>query len=414
MKRNIENTKPLSNETDKRLKSYGIDSDSDESNEVIKQHSSEQNKVLSTSTTSGNQNTLTDQTNFVPPQRTTTEKQDIIDLQVRLGELLYNSLEELQTFIEQHRDSLNLNKPNFLGNPPLVLAAKRQSAILPTVQFLLEQGANPNGIDKKGNTFLHHLLKNKHAVSKITPSFLELAIKKGFNLYLENKEGETAFDVAKDPDLTQEILSLLEVSKIKKEPIIEEKENITDLQIKLGRLLNGSIEELQTFVKHHKDSLDLNKQNHNGNPPIIIAAKRFGGAFSAVQLFLEQEADPNGVDKNGNTFLHHLLINKHSISKITPSFLELAIKKGFNLYLENKEGKTAFDVAKSNNMNNSILELLHGESIENNINQKFVTHNTINQQDNEEVTDITEHILYDQLNNHSIPLSGNDAMDIID
>jgi len=265
MKRNIENTKPLSNETDKRLKSYGIDSDSDESNEVIKQHSSEQNKVLSTSTTSGNQNTLTDQTNFVPPQRTTTEKQDIIDLQVRLGELLYNSLEELQTFIEQHRDSLNLNKPNFLGNPPLVLAAKRQSAILPTVQFLLEQGANPNGIDKKGNTFLHHLLKNKHAVSKITPSFLELAIKKGFNLYLENKEGETAFDVA-----------------------------------------------------------------------------------------------------------------------------------------------------KSNNMNNSILELLHGESIENNINQKFVTHNTINQQDNEEVTDITEHILYDQLNNHSIPLSGNDAMDIID
>ena len=126
----------------------------------------------------------------------------------------------MQTFVEQHRDSLNLNKPNFLGNTPLVLAAKRQSAILPTVQFLLEQGANPNGIDKKGNTFLHHLLKNKHAVSKITPSFLELAIKKGFNLYLENKEGETAFDVAKNPDLTQEILSLLEVSKIKKEPII--------------------------------------------------------------------------------------------------------------------------------------------------------------------------------------------------
>ena len=65
-------------------------------------------------------------------------------------------------------------------------------------------------------------------------------------------------------------------------------------------------------------------------------------------------------------------------------------------------------------MNNSILELLQGENIESDINQKFVTYNTINQQDNEEVTDITEHILYDQLNNHSIPLSGNDDMDIID
>ena len=177
MKRNIENTKPLSNETDKRLKSYGIDSDSDESNEVIKQHSSEQNKVLSTSTASDNQNTVTDQTNFVLPQRTTTEKQNIIDPQVRLGELLRNSLQELQTFVEQHRDSLNLNKPNLWGNSPIVVATKRISAILPTVQFLLEQGANPNGVDKKGNTFLHHLLINKHAVSKITPSFLELAIK---------------------------------------------------------------------------------------------------------------------------------------------------------------------------------------------------------------------------------------------
>jgi ankyrin repeat protein len=46
---------------------------------------------------------------------------------------------------------------------------------------------------------------------------------------------------------------------------------------------------------------------------------------------LEQKADPNGVDKKGNTFLHHLLINKHAVSKITPSFLELVIKKGLNI-----------------------------------------------------------------------------------
>jgi hypothetical protein len=36
MKQNIKNINLLSKETDKRLKSNGIDSDSDESNEIIK------------------------------------------------------------------------------------------------------------------------------------------------------------------------------------------------------------------------------------------------------------------------------------------------------------------------------------------------------------------------------------------
>ena len=126
----------------------------------------------------------------------------------------------MQTFVEQHKDSLDLNKPNFLGNPPIVVATKKISAILPTVQFLLEQGANPNGIDKNGDTFLHHLLNNNRAFSKITPSFLELAIKKGFDLYLKNKKGETAFDIAKNQDLKQEILNLLKVSESMEEPII--------------------------------------------------------------------------------------------------------------------------------------------------------------------------------------------------
>jgi hypothetical protein len=422
MKRNIENINPLSKETDKRLKSYGIDSDSDESHEIIKQHSSEQNKVLSTSTASDNQNTLTDQTNFVLPQSTTIEEQDIIDPQVRLGELLHNSLEELQTFVEQHRDSLDLNKSNLWGNPPIVVAAKRPNAILPTVQFLLEQGANPNGVDKKGNTFLHHLLINKHAVSKITPPFLELAIKKGFNLYLENKEGYTAFDIAKNKNLNQDlkaILNLLEVSEIIEEPLIEEESieeepDIINPQIKLGKFLpRAPIKEVQTFVEQHKDSLDLNKPNQDDNPPIVVAAKRISAILPTVQFLLEQGVNPNGVDKKGNTFLHHLLNNNRAFSKITPSFLELAIKKGFNLYLENKEGYTAFDIAKSKDMNNSLLELLQGESIENDINQESVTYdNPTSQQDDQKVTNTNKGALSficQQQDDYTIPSIGDDG-----
>lgn len=170
---------------------------------------------------------------------------------------------------------------------------------------------------------------------------------------------------------------------------------------------------MQTFVEQHRDSLDLNKSNLWGNPPIVVAAKRPNAILPTVQFLLEQGANPNGVDKKGNTFLHHLLINKHAVSKITPPFLELAIKKGFNLYLENKEGYTAFDIAKSKDMNNSLLELLQGESIENDINQESVTYdNPTSQQDDQKVTNTNKGALSficQQQDDYTIPSIGDDG-----
>ena len=141
----------------------------------------------------------------------------------------------------------------------------------------------------------------------------------------------------------------------------------------------GTLEQIQAFTELHPDA--VNALNDDGNSPLIIAcykgnyevadylikkvkdinyASAMGTALMAatvkndaaiVKLLLENNADPDGTDKNGTTALHYAVNFK------CYEIAELLITHHANVKLTDIRKQTAFDYAVTAN-DDKLIQIL--------------------------------------------------------
>jgi uncharacterized protein len=95
---------------------------------------------------------------------------------------------------------------------------------------------------------------------------------------------------------------------------------------------SGNIQKLKNFLDSNH-GIDINKKNHKGYSPLMIAV--YNGNYEASGLLLKSGADPNSSDLSGNTVLMGAAF-KGDVELVT-----LLIKFGSQKDLKNHDGLTA-------------------------------------------------------------------------
>ncbi|WP_322742808.1 ankyrin repeat domain-containing protein [Wolbachia endosymbiont of Diaphorina citri] len=206
--------------------------------------------------------------------------------------------------------------------------------------------------DKDGNTALHYALKEVDYDRYEYESFARFLLSKGARLDVQNKKGETPFDLlvdyvnecsecdnafefsqGKNKHRTMRSLDLV-VRLLGKHKVIPEGLNGTP---ELNRLVDTIVE------CNHKEALDLLVENNIKISSITLknivtsdCNKKIFGCF-----LYRNKVDYQ--DEVGNTALHHALRNLHS-DKSMLCKVESLVSAGARFYVKNYQDETSFDL----------------------------------------------------------------------
>ncbi len=90
----------------------------------------------------------------------------------------------------------------------------------------------------------------------------------------------------------------------------------------------------------------VKKRNKNKETPLHIVARKRGSFCPCLNVLINHGADVNAQDINGNTPLMSLLT--HPQVKLRMSVVEGLCDAGTDVFIKNKDGQTAYDIAKDN------------------------------------------------------------------
>lgn len=249
---------------------------------------------------------------------------------------LHNIVEIL---LENHADVNELDE----NNRTLLQVAVIKKASNKIIKLLLENEAWIDAIDADSNTALHLALINGSPSSK-------LLIENGANVNCLNKKGETPLMLAvKKHDMDAVKLLIEKNAKVN----IVDQAGQTPLHWAVERRFNNIIELLL------KKKANPNAVDNEGNTPLHLAIIK---TSDACQLLIDKGADVNSVNINGHTPLC-LAVNKLSFG-----IVKLLLENKADVHFQDKNGTTSvhFAVAKGNV---EILQLL----VENGGDVNFVT-----------------------------------------
>jgi ankyrin repeat protein len=219
--------------------------------------------------------------------------------------------------------------------PSLFLHAACHRTNLTLAQYLIEEREHPiNNQDLDGNTPLHK------AAYFMAPHMIDYLLSKGAKTNLRNNEGDTPLHIISNTNCYY-----------------------------LPRL-----KILESFITHH---IDLNKKNEDGQTALFLAAKQTDHQIERkfIQMLIENGADVNLQDVNGDTALHQFF--KFKNNDFSPSFLSNDMNaehydenfyqnffSKFDITLQNNQGETAFLYALDhlpfdNNFSRQIDLLVH-------------------------------------------------------
>lgn len=269
------------------------------------------------------------------------------------------------------------------------------------VEHLLQNGANPNIQDAKGNTALHLLsLTRKKNYIKIATALLE----HGASPDITNKDGKTPLQMIEQMDKGERVVELSKIRELFKKSIVSEQEPIKTFVSKLHEAIETKDDALFDEALG-EEGCDVNKVDEYGRTPLYRAVQQNvnkmidrlikagadvnfqtpdldtkGHAVKcrtalhcavqqakekAVVKLLEAKAEPNIADAEGNTATHFINISFANAEKIT----EHLLLAGANHKIVNRYGMLPIQViGKSQNLRkkcsiNSIAGLFHAYAV---------------------------------------------------
>lgn len=171
------------------------------------------------------------------------------------------------------------------------------------LEWCLQNGANPNMQDSRGNTALHGRWDGKE---------LERLLNAGADVSIRNKEGWTPLREAVAQDRPEAVKILLEHGA-----------DVHDCGKSLGYMIVHSHYDLVSALLEH--GLDVNWKEENGRNALHHAVI-FGTTIKRVRLLLHHKIDVNALDRWGNTPLDHAEHLRKNAPDIYQALLEAGAK----------------------------------------------------------------------------------------
>lgn len=252
------------------------------------------------------------------------------------------------------------------GNTPLHVAVEAPKNEIATVQCLLENGADINAVNYLGATPLHYVCLRKSNYRGIANILLE----HGAAINSQTLAGKTPLHFSCE----QQIPELVEVLCLfGSEPNLVDVESNSSVHFTLSKSGGRDTVKRQILEQLLNSGTGFQSPNLEGLMPVHLAAR--GGYIRCVQLLVEWQADATALTGRGETALH--LSAKANYPEVTqillqayPQLVDLAdaegntalhccaasgsldcaillMRMGASPGLQNRHGKTAFDIAKT-------------------------------------------------------------------
>lgn len=158
------------------------------------------------------------------------------------------------------------------------------------INFLLEEGANINAMDKDGSALIV-------AVKRGYKNIVKLLLDKGADVSLRDEDGATVLNILAQSHLFSPQEKIKIISHIlDKDPTlanVQDNEGRTALMSAISPLF-----KLDVVKAILEKTTDINLQNNKGETALMIACK--SGYSEAVRVLLEKGANPNIADNNSH------------------------------------------------------------------------------------------------------------------
>ena len=233
-------------------------------------------------------------------------------------------VEGLKSFISSNKD-FDLNKKNNDGNTPLMVSILCNTPKSEIIKILLENNANPDIQDNKGETVLHKMCKSDfNNIAEIFKSFFDFA--KKFNINIKSTSGKTPLEVC----MTQEKIP----------------ENIVEILLKNnGMILDKSSNDKEILNDYNKK---YKKSSTHKMINIFFNTKN----INLLNLLIKY------ANKIDHDYLLKLYIKAPINNSNHKGILEKILNKGGKLSTKNESNEDCFDVWLKSNHNPKILSFI--------------------------------------------------------
>ncbi|XP_034937894.1 ankyrin-1-like [Chelonus insularis] len=236
-------------------------------------------------------------------------------------------------------DSENINAK---GWTPLFEACRTGNIL--AVKFLLENHDNPNATNQHGETALHLICSRKSAT---TLQIIQLLLKHNADINAVNNIGWSPLFVACISDNIAAVKSLLENHA---NPNLTDQDGETPLHRLCLSKFEKKLTIMQLLLKHNAD---INAVNNIGWSSLFVAC--ISENIAAVESLLENHANPNVRDREGQTVLHFICSSE---SETTLQIIQLLLKHNADIEAVDAKGWTPLSDACYNGNDKTVKFLL--------------------------------------------------------
>ena len=252
----------------------------------------------------------------------------------------------------KHGASVNL--AGSTGDTALMVACDRYQAEI--VKALLDVGANPNAVDREGNTVLIRAAASKHSWEESRKPLIHFLLEKGADPASTNGHGVTA-------------LMLMALNGNPALPVLLE--NPLDVNTRDDEGNTALLYASRYFVRDWQrrngwalleKGADANAANHKGETALILAATQSEG--DAARLLLEKGADVNVRTSTGRTPLMQAIdepkdFDNERHAMYSPEIAKLLIAAGADVNAHDAAGNTALALARKRGYLDMVAALEH-------------------------------------------------------